>query len=265
MKPSALKWFISVRNIGTSVRTNILVAIIGLILIVTALVVVRSATDRMLDEESKTAAVEWADYLIANIADMNEIFAGQQPSPESIIFLNNASTFGNVFRYKFFDADGSLRLLVGEKLKFSTNGQSLQEERKNLAGKILDGDIYVHTKSTQKKGRPPVYSEAYVPVFENGALVGVVEVYVDLTEKAARFQKTFIWIGLCSAFLIALAFGIPVCLWLRSRQRQILDEKTKFLAHHDSLTGLPNRVQFGEFLSHALRKTASDCSKGALL
>lgn len=45
---------------------------------------------------------------------------------------------------------------------------------------------------TQKPDRPDLYAEAYTPLFgSDGAIVGVVEVYVDETHTAAIFAKAF--------------------------------------------------------------------------
>ncbi|MEE9589297.1 MAG: EAL domain-containing protein [Hyphomicrobiaceae bacterium] len=222
------------------------------ILVTGAFVIAKYTTDDLLDKESEKVALDWANYLASNLEDINGIFAGAKPSKDSVEFLQNAEKFGNVFMYKFFDNQGALRMVSGEKIAFHGNAGSLQSEKKKLASKILKGQVHVVTKAVQKPNRPPVYSEAYVPVVENGTVKGVVEVYVDLTAKATLFRNAFMWIGLGAAALIALAFFLPATLWYRAQQRQKVDERIHFLAHHDPLTQLPNRARFIEALSEAL-------------
>ncbi len=59
-------------------------------------------------------------------------------------------------------------------------------------------------------------------------------------------------IGLCCMFIITLT---AVAFWLRTRKRLKSNSNIEYLAHHDPLTSLPNRMVFSAFLNEALRSS----------
>ena len=74
--------------------------------------------------------------------------------------------------------------------------------------------------------------------------------------SATAFYATFLKAAAALCLLTGLSFGVPTIAWYRrTKEKQIADRRIRFLAHHDALTGLPNRVFFGERLAQALTRT----------
>jgi diguanylate cyclase (GGDEF)-like protein len=91
-----------------------------------------------------------------------------------------------------------------------------------------------------------------VPVLRAGRVIGVVEVYVDQTERARRVQAAF---GLVAAGVFALlgALTTVFCAWWyrRLKAERAAEERARYLSRHDVLSGLLNRGSFNEALDEA--------------
>jgi hypothetical protein len=83
-------------------------------------------------------------------------------------------------------------------------------------------------------------------------MLGVVEVYVDQTEREARISQAF---GLMTvvifALLILVGGGAAVVLGRRMRLERLAEDRIRFLAQHDVLSGLLNRSSFNDALHEA--------------
>lgn len=89
----------------------------------------------------------------------------------------------------------------------------------------------------------------------------VVEPYLLAAEQRSR---NIVWFLVAAASLAALA--LITVTWLvdrRTREKDQSDQRLRFLAHHDALTGLPNRALLAERLASALadssQRTAVFC------
>ena len=65
----------------------------------------------------------------------------------------------------------------------------------------------------------PSFPEAYVPVFSGGKIIGIVEAYVDQSEKRAAFHARVEWVALALAGIIGVAYGIPALGFIGARAR----------------------------------------------
>jgi diguanylate cyclase (GGDEF)-like protein len=118
---------------------------------------------------------------------------------------------------------------------------------------VLAGRNHVELKSgAGKANRPPWYSEAYVPARAGGELLGVIEVYVDQTARRARINASFAAVG---AVVLAVLLGLGATgawHWLqRLRAQHKAEERVRYLARHDVLSGALNRASFHDALQQA--------------
>jgi diguanylate cyclase (GGDEF)-like protein len=115
----------------------------------------------------------------------------------------------------------------------------------------------------------------YVPVhiYEAAPVEAVLEVYSDVTplvERAERSQWTILAVVLGA---MALVYGVVQVILSRyqrllaekERERAAQEERIRYQAYHDSLTGLPNRTRFGEQLEEAVRRAKRTGAPLALL
>ncbi len=94
---------------------------------------------------------------------------------------------------------------------------------------------------------------ALVPVMEDGKLARVYAFTVDQTAAASLTNVALTVVTLTTSLLIVMGFSVPAAIASRRiRERWHAEDKIRFLAMHDSLTGLPNRVQFNQHLERAV-------------
>jgi len=234
--------------------------------LVGALGVLRFVADRELHTEAEHTALQWAQFVHDTTPELDALLAGQAPSPGALEHLARVARVGEVFRFKLFDAHGRL-LLVSDALNgnaplhddaSSNLGHEHGEEDDAMRRLVLAGANHIELKRAHEAGRPAVYSEAYVPILRDGRAIGVVEVYVDQVVRERRVHAAFRNVALTVTALLALlgALGAWQLVRRAHKQRQA-EERVRYLAHHDSLTGALNRASFTEALQRAIRAGSS--------
>ncbi|MFZ4650979.1 MAG: putative bifunctional diguanylate cyclase/phosphodiesterase [Rubrivivax sp.] len=166
---------------------------------------------------------------------------------------------------------------------FSTDPRQIGEDKSANAGFRSARDGVVASDITYRdrfdafegtiSGRNLIYS--YIPVRPrpDAPVEGVFEVYSDVTELVAEQNEA-------RAQIAAILLAALVCLYLfmlfivrkahriieqQQRERAAQEEAIRHQAHHDALTGLPNRVYFAERLSEVLAASQGSRPGGALL
>src|SRR5665811_1121733 len=93
---------------------------------------------------------------------------------------------------------------------------------------------------------------AFVPVMQDGKLSRVYAFTVDQAAAASLTKVALTVVTLTTSLLIVMGFSVPAAIASRRiRERWHAEDKIHFLAMHDSLTGLSNRVQFHQHLERA--------------
>jgi diguanylate cyclase (GGDEF)-like protein len=211
---------------------------------------VKVTTDHLLYQDATSTARGWATFLAASVTDLEQIAGGEQPSAASMAFFQSARKSGEVFRYEIFNRDGYSQLVSDrEKIAFvDVSEYSFEAARSVTAQKPI-----VNLQEGTSADRPTLFAHAYVPVLVDGRPIAVVAAFMDLTEQRADFHATFLIATALLCLLTSLAFLIPAIAWSRrTKEKQQADRRIRFLAHHDVLTGLANRVQLIEKLENAL-------------
>ncbi len=138
----------------------------------------------------------------------------------------------------------------------------------NLSPEALDamlreGDVKEALARTSSEGRIELadlpgkgdVSLALVPVMEGDKLARVYAFAVDQTAAASLTNVALTVVTLTTSLLIVMGFSVPAAIASRRiRERWHAEDKIRFLAMHDSLTGLPNRVQFNQHLERAVAR-----------
>ncbi len=230
-----------------------------------AALVTSHTVEELLRQDAEAEGESWAHYLAANVKDLGRIVAGAPASDESMAFFEKAEQVGSVFLYKIYAPDGRLRLSSRALDKIDPKAGSIVLHNPEAAKAVLSGKTIVELKNGAEAGeiaeaadfgaeRPAFYSETYLPVMVDGKVIGIMEAYVDQSEKRAAFNARIGGVALSLAGIIAIAFALPALgfTW-RTRQKRQSDSRAEFLTHHDALTEIANRSRFMQDLEEAIR------------
>jgi diguanylate cyclase (GGDEF)-like protein len=96
---------------------------------------------------------------------------------------------------------------------------------------------------------------AFVPVMQDGKVARIYAFSLDQSAAAAFTNIALTVATLTTSLLIVLGFSVPAAIASRRiRERWLAEDQIRHLALHDSLTGLPNRLQFHQHLDRAVAR-----------
>jgi diguanylate cyclase (GGDEF)-like protein len=214
-------------------------------------------------------AVNTAQHIVNDFSPglQNRPFdASFTPRQEEII--QQLQTDYRLLKIKAFSPDG--------RVIFSTDGKDIgqrnrepyfmqQVARGQTLSKLAAKEDY--SLEGQMLGQDLV--ETYVPIMAEGAFLGVLEFYFDITEKKLALNRLA---DSSTHFLLLMTLGFLtlfaiVSRWLKRADRQKLQAEAEVqqLAYNDNLTGLPNRRLFLDRLDQAVNRARREKVKVALL
>ena len=166
---------------------------------------------------------------------------------------------------------------------FSTEARQIGEDKRGAAG-ILAAQAGEVVSNLSHRAKFNAFEgeiadrdlmASYVPVGQasDGRPEAVFEIYSDVTdllehEKEAQWQVAGLVLGLLLALYVFLFFVVRRAdrvIERQRRERAAQERAMRHQAHHDHLTGLPNRLSFGPRLERALSQATRSGETGALL
>ena len=168
--------------------------------------------DHILHHDAVMTGQGWSTYLAENVKDLDQIVAGEKPSADSQRFFERVQKVGQVFRYVIYDQEGRVRLASNDADDDDDDTKDADARNLSAVTAITTGSPVIHAVTTDEDEaaiRPPFFAEAYVPVTVGGRTIGVVETYVDQTEKRDAYRQTLVLASAALVLLVGLAFGVP--------------------------------------------------------
>jgi len=94
-----------------------------------------------------------------------------------------------------------------------------------------------------------------IPVMDGLKVSRIYALVIDQSSAATMSKVALIAASMMTSLLIVLGYSVPAAVaFRRIRERWKAEDQIRFLAMHDPLTGLPNRVQFQHRLDHAVAR-----------
>ncbi len=257
---------VRLNSMGRDATLLLLWALAGTFVVVVAIALTWQTANHLLHQELRATAMDWTTYLVDNVDDLEQVMTTGRVSDESLRILKSASRFGNVFRYQLYDHRGkSVYASDGAHSDYLTETLTLIDGSNPMIKDILSAEKPIVTLTEREEtyarrpGLPERYGQIYLPVVSDQGIQGMVEVYVDQTDKAAQYHHEFVVFatGLTLLFLFAMTFPMMM-VWRKTKQRELAERKLHDMAHTDPLTGLANRTNFQDRFRRALRTLSNE-------
>lgn len=256
----ALQSYDRIRRVELTRHQQVATLVILFILLISATFgVIGIYTKRVLFAEAESVARKWERFVRDSVPDLESVLSGAVPATQAMATLRRASGVGNVYQIKLYDRDGRLIAASNATAAGSTARSSLDEEHDGLRERLIGRGGMALGRRGVAPGEPSHVAEAYLPIRESGAPIGFIGVYVDQTGSLSQISTMMAELVLSLGVILSLMFGIPgAALWLSTRQKDHAEARLRFLAHHDPLTGLPNRAAFQAELSAVCASARTD-------
>jgi len=231
-------------------RAIMLLVIAVVILAAGTAMTVKLTTDNLINDDARTDASDWAQFIAVNIPDLKQIAAGELPTASSMAFFQATRKYGQVFRYAIFNRHGYSQF-EADREKIGLVGMS--EFSAEAAQAIATGQTVIDISEGKAAGLPEYFARAYVPIIVNGEPIAAVAAFIDQTKARSQHLSDIMVEAVVLCLITTSAFGVPAIGWyLRTQEKQQADRRIRFMAQHDALTGLANRTRLMERLDSAL-------------
>lgn len=254
-------------NYGQYLRISVVTALLFLLALGSGPAInyfLKHQASEAIRDEAEAQAKEWALRLVRQFPEIGTMLQTGEATTEQVANIKNSVSIGGVFRFKLFAPDGSL-IFVSDESQFIAEGARPHTESALEVFRTGQSEISVED-GRAKPNRPDTYVEAYIPAKSlDGQRIGVIEVYVDVTEAnqvlRASFSALSRWLIICSA----IVFLIPAAavLWRAHHLRQ-QDRKLAELQRYDQLTHVLNRNALSEGIATVFDERDADETIGVL-
>ncbi len=202
----------------------------------------------LLQQDALETARTWSTYVAKNFDPVEN--GSAQPFGKLPKVSENSK---QDFRYRLHDPDGDLIYDSGTDHDSILTQRQPAEPEQETWSQLLSGESLVRILRDSVGEPRPTYADVFVPIIDNGKALGIVEVNINQTLKANRFDRVFRITAFVTVALVILGVGIPGgLLWHAANARRLVEQRVDYLDQHDSLTGLVNRKTLTPRLSAAL-------------
>ncbi len=224
--------------------------------------VIRAESERELRRGAQQSGLRWAQFASRTVPDLDIAFSGGGITAAARNELQRLVRADDIFRFELFGASGRRVLLSDDLaqpgvLSLPSGADGIGREARDSArvpirDKVMAGQVHSEIKRETRPDRPAVYSQTYVPVLRGNKVLGVAEIFTDQAELAASIHAA-VWrvVGAVLLVLLTLLALAGYQFWRRMRQQRGAQDRVRYMAHHDVLSGALNRVSFTEALQHA--------------
>lgn len=233
------------------------VLILGIVLVAAVGAQLNSIVSRrMLVSDAESTAEAWAGTLLYAAGDLSQQIAGKPLPEETLRLLNEAITVGDVYRFRLWDLHEH-QILRTDRLQGPREAKSIVQRCGDKGARgVLSGSSCTALDTGHLPANPAHFACSFVPIVHNGRVIGIAEIYVDLSEHVRLYSKTFFLCEAIVAIAVLIAGGFPAYMVYRKMaEHRAARAEAQFLADHDALTGVANRKRIGEIGSAALAWT----------
>ncbi|MBX2804928.1 MAG: GGDEF-domain containing protein, partial [Hyphomicrobiales bacterium] len=96
---------------GVALFIGILVVLVG-----GTFLAINLTTSHLVNEDARSTAREWAQFIAANVTDLKQIASGETPSSATMDFLGKAKNARRVSRYVIYNSQGYSQFIASREM-----------------------------------------------------------------------------------------------------------------------------------------------------
>ncbi|MCT8161765.1 response regulator [Pseudoruegeria sp. SHC-113] len=159
----------------------------------------------------------------------------------------------DVFRFKLFDANGTL-VFLSDTIGSPEPAADLGSHSPTAAAAIAAGRAHTSIGDGRDRAdRPDHYAETYVPLFLNGQPAGTAEIYTDISASHPRAAAAFHRLSAIIAAVMIAAFLIPLGAIALSQRHLKVTNVALAKARDEALAAEHAKGRFLANMSHEIR------------
>lgn len=251
--------FVSQENASAKIRKYGVVALLVFMAVANIFANIKlpyPIVDRMLETDIKQEAKLWRKRVLDQLGHGAETFLQTgEPTPQAedlsayggaggnqhaltdrdTSFLSQITRSSNIYRFKMFDAEGRVFWssrpsdigTVNTRPYFAgdvMNGQTYYKHETKPASEVDDFELHALADTHEMQRE---VAEVYTPVVANGAVIGAIEFYTDITETRDTFAWRIEWLMMIVSTIFMTIFSVIVLSVLRRGRRQMHELETR--------------------------------------
>lgn len=204
--------------------------------------------------EAESSATTWVRHFSARLNGFDHILFSKNASLEEVAILDEARHFVDVFRFKLFDSTGRLLMISDDITGESAVFQNLADHNSKAFQVIRTGKPYTEIEDGRyKDNRPDYYAETYMPIIKDKHIIGVVEVYLDITSAYTSVHRSFYLFEAVLFALFLIAAIVPSFFVIVSMRRLNASNKKLKKARDAAWSAEQAKGRFLANMSHEIR------------
>ena len=245
------------RFLAGSARPGILIPAVLVALLAVGFagnLLIQSTEEQIIASQAEQVSLGWAEHIAEDLPDVAALASSAPVPNEAHEVLDHLLHDNGVFLFKLFDPQGYMWLIGNGSTDRVERPAESAPPNESAAQVAESGEPLTELENGQDRpDRPDTYVESYVPIWQNGRVAAVFEIYVDQAAQAANVRADFTTFALQISGIIILTLCIPFSILVLMANKLQQKNDTLKVERNKALRAERAKSEFLANMSHEIR------------